>query len=265
MALGNSPVRDMFNCGTKLNLRTVVPTDEVVVAVFGDPDWNDSAPRYYYYDVNSSATDDGENVLKPTAVMGNGRFIKIPNSQTQPNWNQATSSAIDFIKNKPTLATVATSGDYNDLSNKPSIPSVLPPGSVHQYAGASAPTGYLLCDGSAVSRAAYSALFAAISTAYGVGDGSTTFNLPDTRQRFPLGKAAAGTGAVLGETGGSIDHVHTVDPPNTTTGAPSGTSGQLVGVINVASAGHTHDVNIAQFNSGANNPPYLVFNFIIKT
>lgn len=108
MALGNSPVRDMFNCGTKLNLRTVVPTDEVVVAVFGDPNWNDSAPRYYYYDVNSTATDDGETVLKPTAVMGAGRFIKIPFSQTQADWNQSTSTAIDFIKNKPTVLVPST-------------------------------------------------------------------------------------------------------------------------------------------------------------
>lgn len=82
-------------------------------------------------------------------------------------------------------------------------------GAVIPFAGASAPTGYLLCDGTAVSRTTYATLFALIGTTYGVGDGSTTFNMPDCRGRFPLGKAAAGTGSVLASTGGSLDHTHT--------------------------------------------------------
>lgn len=84
----------------------------------------------------------------------------------------------------------------------------LPIGSIIPYAGAAAPTGWLLCDGTAVSRATYASLYAVITTTYGVGDGATTFNLPDLRQRFPLGKAASGTGSTLGSTGGAIDHTH---------------------------------------------------------
>lgn len=72
----------------------------------------------------------------------------------------------------------------------------------------SAPTGYLMCDGSAVSRTTYADLFTLWGTFFGVGDGSTTFNVPDLRQRYPLGKAASGTGSTLGGTFGSIDHVH---------------------------------------------------------
>lgn len=139
-----------------------------------------------------------------------------------------------------------------------------PVGVVEFFAGATAPSGYLLCNGAEVSRATYVSLFSVIGVVYGTGNGTTTFNLPNLKQRFPLAKSDSGTGAVLGETGGSIDHVHTVDPPNTTTGAPSGTSGQLVGVVNVASSSHTHDINIPQFNSGTSNPPYLVLNAIIK-
>ena len=55
----------------------------------------------------------------------------------------------------------------------------VPTGSIQPYAGASIPAGWLLCDGSAVSRTDYAALFAAIGTLYGTGDESTTFNLPD--------------------------------------------------------------------------------------
>jgi microcystin-dependent protein len=55
------------------------------------------------------------------------------------------------------------------------------------WAGSTAPTGWLLCNGAAVSRTTYSDLFAVISTTYGTGNGSTTFNVPDLQRRFPLG------------------------------------------------------------------------------
>jgi microcystin-dependent protein len=69
---------------------------------------------------------------------------------------------------------------------------------------ASAPTGYLLCDGTAVSRTTYATLFAVISTAFGAGDGSATFNLPNLKGRVPVGLDAAQTEFdVMGETGGA--------------------------------------------------------------
>jgi len=60
----------------------------------------------------------------------------------------------------------------------------LPAGSLIDYAGTVEPSGWLLCDGRAVSRTAYASLFSALGTSYGVGDGSTTFNIPDFRGRF---------------------------------------------------------------------------------
>lgn len=78
------------------------------------------------------------------------------------------------------------------------------------WLSSTAPSGWLICDGTAISRTTYASLFNRIGTTYGVGDGTTTFNIPDFRQRFPLGKAAAGTGSTLGSTGGVIDHTHTV-------------------------------------------------------
>lgn len=60
-------------------------------------------------------------------------------------------------------------------------------GMISMYGGSSAPTGFLLCNGQAVSRTTYADLFAVVSTSYGVGDGSTTFNVPDLRSSFPIG------------------------------------------------------------------------------
>lgn len=64
----------------------------------------------------------------------------------------------------------------------------VPIGSIVPYAGSSAPSGWLLCYGQAVSRTTYGDLFGVIGTTFGVGDGSTTFNVPDLRGRIPLGK-----------------------------------------------------------------------------
>ena len=97
-----------------------------------------------------------------------------------------------------------------------------PPGGIMAYGGASAPSGWFICDGSAVSRTTYADLFAVIGTTYGAGDGSTTFNLPDLQQRFPLGKAVAGTGNTLGGVGGLIDHTHTA-PNHNHSFTPTGT------------------------------------------
>jgi microcystin-dependent protein len=88
----------------------------------------------------------------------------------------------------------------------------VPSGMLFDFAGTSAPTGYLACDGSAVSRTTYAALFAAISTTWGVGDGSTTFTLPDFRRRTAVGSGGTGTatlGASVGNTGGSETHTIT--------------------------------------------------------
>lgn len=102
----------------------------------------------------------------------------------------------DNIKVTPRITLDDTGGDE------------MPTGAITAWSTNTAPSGYLLCDGSAVSRTTYATLFGVIGTTYGVGDGSTTFNVPDLRQRFILGRAASGTGSTLAGTGGAIDHVH---------------------------------------------------------
>ena len=79
----------------------------------------------------------------------------------------------------------------------------LPSGMLIDFAGTVEPVGWLMCDGRAVSRTTFSSLFASIGTAYGVGDGSTTFNLPDFRGRFARYNDNMGTaqGAASRDTG----------------------------------------------------------------
>lgn len=88
----------------------------------------------------------------------------------------------------------------------------VPTGTILPYAGDGAtppdeaPAGFLLCRGYAVSRTTYADLFAVIGTKFGAGNGSTTFNLPDFTNRFPLG---SDVNANVGAVGGALDHTHT--------------------------------------------------------
>jgi microcystin-dependent protein len=105
----------------------------------------------------------------------------------------------------PSVASDAATKSYVDTA----LSALLPSGAILDFGGTSAPAGFLLCDGSAVSRTTYAALFTAISTTWGVGDGSTTFNLPDFRRRTSVGSGGTGSGTLgnaVGNTGGEETH-----------------------------------------------------------
>lgn len=102
----------------------------------------------------------------------------------------------------------------NQAARKAYVDKVVPAGIVVQFAGTVAPSGWVLCDGTAYSRtnATYSRLFTAISTTYGPGDGITTFNVPDFRGRFPVALSVADAEFnALGETGGTKTETLTVN------------------------------------------------------
>lgn len=169
---------------------------------------------------------------------------------------------------------------------------LVPVGAVLTYAGATAPTGWLLARGQAVSRTEYAALFAAIGVAHGPGDGSTTFNLPDGRGRVAVGKdnmggtpanrvtaAVSGLAATtLGATGGDQrlqDHNHAVTDPGHAHSTPTVESGSSpsgqIGVDGASSAfGQTDSAptGITVQNAGgggsANVQPSIVLNWIIR-
>jgi len=89
----------------------------------------------------------------------------------------------------------------------------IPVGTILPFGGTVVPAGYLACNGSAVSRTTYAALFSAIGTAHGAGDGSTTFNVPGTARRTLVGSGGSGTGVLgnaVGNTGGAETHTLTI-------------------------------------------------------
>lgn len=100
--------------------------------------------------------------------------------------------------------------------------AALPSGVMIDYAGTTAPSGWLMCDGAAISRTVYADLFNAISTVYGAGDGSTTFNLPDFRGRFARYMENMGTPA--GAPVPARDSGRALGTPQTQTTAKNGLS-----------------------------------------
>ena len=153
-------------------------------------------------------------------------------------------------------------------------------GTVMSWSNSTIPSGFLECDGSAVSRTTYSALFAVISTDYGTGDGSSTFNLPNLQDKTMVG---ASSGKAYSTTGGAESvstsnhtlttseipsHDHNVYQhagrhlSSATQGAGAGDSGTTVEAALTANRGgggsHNHgSVSVMQ--------PYMALKFMIKT
>jgi microcystin-dependent protein len=96
-------------------------------------------------------------------------------------------------------------GSYNSVSVSPLVGQLL------MFAGSAAPSGFLLCNGQAVSRTTYANLFTVVGSAFGAGDGSTTFNVPNFSDRMPLGVGGNALGAAGGSSTINISHSHTVN------------------------------------------------------
>lgn len=151
---------------------------------------------------------------------------------------------------------------------------VYPTGTIQMYAGSTAPSGWLICNGDAISRTTYSALFDVIGTTYGAGNGSTTFNLPDLRGRVPIGSgtgtATHATAHALGSSGGDEDaiipyHRHKAYK-YTSSKLASGTAGARIydpTGSNGDSTMYTDYAGTSGNATGANMMPYTTVNFII--
>lgn len=119
------------------------------------------------------------------------------------------------------IINLANGSDASDAVNFSQLQSFVPVGTIVDFAGTTAPDGWIFTAGQEILRATYAALFAVIGTTFGAGDGSTTFNAPDTRGRVTAGKdnmggTAAGrltiiSGSTLGASGGLQTHTLTAD------------------------------------------------------
>lgn len=148
-------------------------------------------------------------------------------------------------------------------------------GDLKPTARSSAPSGWLLCDGSAVSRTTYATLFAAIGTTYGTGDGSTTFNVPDMRGRAPVGMGTGPslTARALGATGGEETHILSVaEMPSHTHNLRKGSTAAVDDTTAGIGAGGTTRIETsgnatAAGGGGAHNnmQPFVVVNWLVKT
>lgn len=181
---------------------------------------------------------------------------------------------------------VLTTDGSGQLSFADVSASAFNSGMLMPYAGATAPTGWLLCYGQAVSRTTYADLFSVVGTTYGAGDGSTTFNLPDLRGRAIAGKDDMGgtsanrltnqtgglNGDTLGDTGGSETHTLSLtELPNSyywNSNAPSFDDR----LDNHANSNYTaflpdFNSNTTQGGGGAHNnvQPTIILTYIIKT
>jgi microcystin-dependent protein len=164
------------------------------------------------------------------------------------------------------------------------LTNLCPTGAIVVWTTDSAPTGWLLCYGQAVDRTTYASLFAIIGTTFGSGDGSTTFNIPDMRGRFPLGQDDMGGSGANRVTSANADTVGSSSGAETHTLAANDLPAHnhsCVTYFGASSMSHTGVGNFAEGgngtvssqntnnNSTSNNAvnhmnPYLTLNYIIK-
>ena len=237
-----------------------VTTGTAITSNWGNTTMSDIATA-----LTGSVAADGQTPITGNLQMGNNKITGM--SDPSAAQDAATKSYVDAG-----LAALTT----------------VPSGSMFIWPTVTSPTGWLICNGSAISRTTYAALYAVIGTTYGVGDGSTTFNLPDLRGRSPFGVSGS---YALASTGGSADavvvsHTHTAtstvtDPGHTHSITGSNDNVQTSNVVvmgrgsgspqtantNTATTGitvATSNASSGVSGTGANLSPYLAINFIIK-
>lgn len=192
-------------------------------------------------------------------------------------WSSAAAGSVLLTGNQ-TVAGIKT------FTSTPVLPTIgnglLPVGAMLDFGGAAAPTGYLLCYGQAISRTTYAVLFAIIGTTFGVGNGTTTFNVPDFRGRTGIGKDNMGgssanvcTDTLADTLGGKDGHqTHTlIDaemPSHTHTVTAYGTQNSGNASRFYIEEGDTQ-YSITSSSAGSDDPhnnmqPYIAMNVIIK-
>lgn len=261
--LGNlfgSPVTGNTHVGSHL-----LPTANVQYSV------GSQLRRYetFWANVTNSLFVESANINAANIVTSSGAFTGVVTAPTAPSQTANTMIATtEFVVNNGT-----------------------PTGALMMWATGTAPTGWLLCNGGEISRTTYATLFSVIGTTFGAGNNSTTFNVPDYRDRMPVG---AGTSYAVAGIGGSKDaivvshshtltdpgHLHAMNADGRSVAKRLGSDGSIDGTSETSSANDanysgsqntgTSTTGITVDTSGtsgtnANMPPYMGIQFIIKT
>jgi microcystin-dependent protein len=237
------------------------------------------------FTVNGNLSVTGTTSLSSALTYGG---VSLSNSVT--GTGSMALSASPAFTGTPTAPTAAAGTSTTQIATTAFVLSNgAPTGGLIMWGTSTAPSGWLLCDGTAVNRTTYAALFAVISTTFGVGDGSTTFNLPNYTNRMPYGTTVGATGGTADAivvshshsfTGSALgNHDHTMlfhqssksgnATPYMLSNPTLGENfqGDLTLTTSSSSAGTPSGSISTTGSSGTNQnlPPYLGINFIIKT
>lgn len=265
------------------SIYNVLPTDDILTTQVTQPfeDIRDALNLAFYRDGRA-------------ALTGNLRAVSGTAASPAIQFASASSTGIYYDAAGPALVVVVNGVESTRFLTS-GAEGGIPIGTGTDYWGSTAPSRWLFAYGQAVSRATYAALFAVFGTTYGVGDGSTTFNLPDKRDRASFGKGDMGgtpanritnqaggwEGDTLGAAGGAQTHTLTSGQmpahshggntgsngsisrvtdvqPNTTVQVANGVGPFVITSLNVtssASANHTHTIGSEGGDQAHNNLP----------
>lgn len=219
--------------------------DAYVLSVIGSK----SAPDAYFVGMRVRFIVGNTNTGASTVnVAGLGvKNIKARDTSSDPSAGDLTTGRIIDLTYDGTNFVVSAGVAYSA--------DVIPTGSIFTYAGTSAPSGFLLTYGQAVSRATYADLFSLLGTSYGSGDGSTTFNLPDYRGRALIGLDNLGGASANRITDANADSLNNTGGGSETV-VPTGTVGTS-GATSLSTAqmpAHTHSITVNTGAGGGNVP-----------
>lgn len=200
------------------------------------------------------------------SVPGNRTSVYSVGRRVQASGTGYTITGAISSSSYGSLTTVNVTWDSGSLDNTVSavyvgilqnqLAFLLPAGSIIDYGGSTAPSGFLSCDGSAISRTTYSRLFSAIGTTWGAGDGSTTFNLPNLQRKATIGAggtSVSGPANTVGSTGGEEKHtLATGELPAHNHGVSD--PGHNHGVTD---PGHSHVTPITNWSTGGPNTGFV--------